>query len=809
MPPRRRPEVKSRLEQVPEIKPQASVSSGAFYAPARPQLSTEMDQLGKALRQLGSGVGDMMVNRAKEQSAEDLATGARIALAHMDELRKDSSNALKKAEAKNWLPNGARPDVKEGFLRQAGAIWARSPQLAAHLDDGMETFIHSWSNKAGSLVNFHEALDKRNMEIITQAREHLDNNFYSRDEGFMNAVPEVLAKHRKKWTERYTDLVSINQMNTASKAVKNLFREQLYDNAVNYFFMGQTTPGVAGELRDNKTGKVVPPSEALTIVAPKDLWPAGQSPRIGFYKMVEDHALYDLAKNPHDIKGISDALDFVTHMASMKNPTNKARMDSGLVESHYGKLKTTLSAMLDRAQTNLAARDGEILESAMSKVTALFQLRPHGDGFQYRVIDGSGQVSLKIFDPRQMNEFLEDWKNNRIAHPSYNPKNPDAGVPEIVRYKISGPYESDEEKDRVIKDGFSLTDKEIEALTTRHQFEAILSVVDRVNARLENQDREAAKEKAAEQDQFDRRLDRKAADIIETLSEGGTWSDEDIKETSRKVLNRLKRFAERNELEFDSLNWRNKIRATLDATAGEDYHSSADQGRYTQALTTLASENGQLHWLNKSDLQVEANIRKLFGSSAGVEKRGDELSEAQIVKLTNLFVNKNRAWGKYLDITGATGKGTAFEKEMYDAAVRLNPDLLQLFHDNKKQLAGGFFKASSMETLFRAHLSAYMRRVYVPWMADAGEHFDYDGESFDRKAMDAFLFSNKYTDPERKKPEVISYSVHPDKPPLTRSESLLQQFLREGRGEQTEKDGKTVWQYPNGWKQRISEELAQ
>ena len=179
MPPRRRPAVKSKLEQAPEIKPQASVSSGAFYAPARPQLSTEMDQLGKALLQLGSGVGNMMVNKAGEQSKEDLQTGARIALAHMAELRKDSSNALKQAEKKGWIPNGARPDVKEGYLRQVGVMWATSPRLKAALDGDMETFINDFADKGGNLADFHTALDVRNQGIVNEARDVLDDNFYT------------------------------------------------------------------------------------------------------------------------------------------------------------------------------------------------------------------------------------------------------------------------------------------------------------------------------------------------------------------------------------------------------------------------------------------------------------------------------------------------------------------------------------------------------------------------------------------------------------------------------------------------------
>ena len=149
MPPRRRPAVKSRLEGAPEIKPQATVASGAFYAPAKPQITSEMDQLGRALTAMGGEVGQIMVKKVGEQSKEDLQTGARIALAHMAELRKDSSNALKQAEKKGWIPNGARPDVKEGYLRQVGVMWATSPRLKAALDGDMETFINDFADKNG------------------------------------------------------------------------------------------------------------------------------------------------------------------------------------------------------------------------------------------------------------------------------------------------------------------------------------------------------------------------------------------------------------------------------------------------------------------------------------------------------------------------------------------------------------------------------------------------------------------------------------------------------------------------------------
>ena len=832
MPPRRRPAVKSKLEQAPEIKPQASVSSGAFYAPSRPQLSTQMDQLGQALRQLGSGVGDMLVNKAGEQSKEDLATGARIALAHMDDLRKNSSNVLKRAEQEGWLPNGARPDVKEGFLRQSGAIWAQSPQVTALLDDGMETFINSWGNKAGSMVDFHNALDARNRQIVDEAREALDNNFYSRDEGFMNSIPEVLAKHRKKWTDRYTNIVSINQMNVASKGVKEYFRigtPEALEAAKNYFFTGQSHPGTLGEVKSLKTGGDFDPNRQRVVVAPKDLWPAGQSPRVGFYTMVEEHALYDLAKNPNDIEGITRAMGFVSTMSSLRNPANKARMDSGLLQSHYGKLRSNLSTMLGNALSKRQANEADLLESAVTKMTTLVQLRPGGeyDDMEYRVVGADGTIQKKIFTPGDMTQFLTDWENNAIVHPRYDENFPDSGIPKTVRYALSeGSYESPEEADKVRKGGWALTDEELPLLTDQKKFEGILTVIDRINARVQGQKGDIAEQGKLAQDDFNRRVEREADDLVNFFrpkppkpGDDGpapvpqiVWSDEDMQRISEKVGDKLREYATANKLNFSLLKWKTARRAFADTNHGETYHSSADQERYTHALTTLASANGHKHWLNKSDVEVEMNIRELFGAKGGLPKKGDELSEGQIDKLTKLFVGKTKAWGRFMDITGTAGKGTSFENLMFKKVMIEDPALAQLFQKNRKQI-GPFFHGSPMETYFKAHLHAYMRRVYIPWMDSIGTNFDYDGEAFDKKEMDSFMFSMQYgvaPGGGRGAPTPLSYQFAPAKPPMTRSMSLLQEFLLDGYGPLVTPPGggAPVRKYPNGWRDRIAAEMG-
>ena len=69
-------------------------------------------------------------------------------------MRDDAGKALRKAEEKGWIANGANPYVKQGFLIQHGTLFANSEKVQSIFDKDVDVLIEEHSMKDSSSEDF-------------------------------------------------------------------------------------------------------------------------------------------------------------------------------------------------------------------------------------------------------------------------------------------------------------------------------------------------------------------------------------------------------------------------------------------------------------------------------------------------------------------------------------------------------------------------------------------------------------------------------------------------------------------------------
>ena len=786
MPPRRRPVVKSRLEATPDIKPQATVAAGAFYAPARP--NTDVNQLGQALLAMGNAAGQLMVKKAGIREKEDLATGTKIAMDHLAELRKDSSDALKQAEKNGWIPNGARPDVKEGYLRAVGAIWATSPILKNKLDWDMEVFINNLADKGGSLEDFHFALDARNKEIVDQAKGELDDNFYTRDEGFMGNILAPLAKHRKHWTDKYTQLITRKQIDVATKSVHDLWKDGRLDGGFNYWWKG-----VSGaepiDWTDPISGKKVP-AGARNIIAPKDLYPVNPGPRVGFFNIVESHALYNLAGNQYDMGGIARALRFVDYQAAKKNPANGASMDSGTMKESYELLKRKLQGQLSAAQGYLTANNKDLRASAGLKVEAVFKsYKEASEGERSKIsIPGiaSDKVEFRGFtDIEQVRKVVTDWQNNALPHPFRE------GA--ILPWNINDIVNKDE-RDKLIAEGLVLTDAEKAVFTDAHMYDVLHKALPFLQEQRVRSIAEQTRLGQEKIDEFKREDVGDAENLIidffhEFTDAWGTWTQEDLNAAVTGATEGLTDVADDFNIDFDEGQFAKTMQGIMTATHSESKVDPTASSDFNSLMLDIVGKRGL--WFNVPNSTIRNNILKL---SAGKRIKPDDIE-----RILGILDEKRTSFKKWIDPLASDSAVNEIKKTLKARIIEREFNTLGklIVVDNKQARDKNIWEGTgATEKWLDDSIDAVVDTKFMELMTNVAEKYNYD-----TSAIPANLLQWMATSTEEKegKPALYDWGKGPVWGTATPAEQLghgiaIESFLKILIDKYpTDADGKGGW----------------
>ena len=761
---------------MPEIKPQATVSAGGYYAPAKPQLTSGWEQFGRVGEKVKGIFDTVLAKKAQYQSKEDYQTGARIALAHMEELRKDSSNALKQAEKNGWIPNGARPDVKQGYLKAVGVIWADSPQLKGWLNEGMETFINDFADTGGTESDFHTALDARTQGIVAEARDHLDDNFYTRDEGFMGAIGTPLAQHRKDWTAKYHAIVSRKQRDVATKATHDQWGTGGTDRGFNYWWTGDARiKGDDSDVKiiDSKTGKEL--SGTKSIIAPADLYPVDPGPRVGFYNVVRSYALFNLAENQYDIGGVDRALRFVDIIAAKKNPSNGARMDSGTMDESYTKLKRELQAQRAAAQKYLTEHHDDLRKSAALKVEVISKLWK-GDTETRRdiVVPGlAGTQNVRGFrNVDDVYKVVKAWETGNMPHPFREGEMLpwDVGsINEILAKNLGkeGTRKAVDDRQRLIDEGYVLTDAEKSVFTGVHMHQTLLDSLSWIQeqglksraalkARGEEGEAEFKRETVGDAENliidFFHEFENLDLHIIgpdgkptEETRKLGTWTQEDLNAALRGATEGLIKTADELNIEFDTGTFTKDIQTTIDATHKDSKIDRIGMEDFSSVFADVIARKEL--WMDQPATNIRKNILELT--------RGKRIDGADVEKMVKMLVEDTRnPFKKFINPHDPTSVLNKVKKQLKAELIRREKKLgILIKQENDAARANDIWDAvGDTEKWLDFHIGLLVDKKFTKYMTDVADKYSYD-----TKAIPANLIPWLTTSTEKKDNKPVDY----------------------------------------------------
>ena len=455
---------------LPSRKAHGGIDPAAYYAGRTPSKNNQLTELGNVLTKLGATAAGAMVAAQSKQSKEDLAIGYGLAREHAEELRKDMSNILRKAEDMKIISYGARPDVKRGLLIGMGENFAKSPQVSALLKEGVDDWIQQRVTEDITIDDFNDKLDSEFFgPRITKLMENFKDengstNFYSGTSGFLQSIREVTGPMRSHFNDMYEARVADKYESVISTQLQNKFNTPAlapdkpnlsmspssewrnsfqygyddkpwpyYQDAINWF----SGVGINPLIRESKIKAPPPipspdkdapppkeeedPEKAITYrtTDPYLLLPSKRNPQEFLFKSFEDHINNDVVtSNLHHklVPSLEDALDRLRHFRGLNVPTFKNRVDSGDMRKYYVGLRDDLETRLINARKNaasvLAARKvaaGEHL-STLALATKLHTTKA-GDTTGFRVLINDPNAKESDIRPKPIFKTvsMEQW----------------------------------------------------------------------------------------------------------------------------------------------------------------------------------------------------------------------------------------------------------------------------------------------------------------------------------------------------------------------------------------------------------------
>ena len=360
----------------PKITPQAKAATFGYVAPARQQGSSGTEELGRAMMEMGSTAGKLLLTELGRLEKIDYKEGQALAKKHQFEALEDQRFTIQELIKDGKIPHGASPFVKQGYLEMQGFLWATSTKTQALLNQDMDKWTRERLSKSESAAEFNTALNLEMGKRLQKLIEPLPDNFYTIDVGFMNGIQDALDKTTGHWTAFFHQEMTkvhrdaIDNMLVRGFEGKDAFYAELEKKYPATFAhegpRSHWTLDFLDTLKryDGQEVEGAPRFSSYKGPKPRDTLPPGANPREpifnAFYGYIHSSVVADVG-SPFYATSLENAIERTKYFRNMAMPSSNAKVDSGSMKTNYNRLQRELEGRLHVARgTQSKAYDEDI-----------------------------------------------------------------------------------------------------------------------------------------------------------------------------------------------------------------------------------------------------------------------------------------------------------------------------------------------------------------------------------------------------------------------------------------------------------------
>ena len=375
------PDLFTTIGSKPSISVQAKADTYGFSTPAGVAGNPAIQQLGAAMIKLGEAGGEYLLKKLEREGKADLAKGASIAES-IYARRTSIAQAIKEAEKRGLIENGATPYVQKGIKIRMGQLVGGSPQVLQRINDGMEDFISKQLETDGEVEDFQQKVRQRMAGVVEEVSNELPDSKWVRQHGFMPAIIPIIDREAKKWDAYYKEAASARALELNSEKIQQHFKKGEYKSGVHWYagrpypplktpdYLLDWKPGdpplgsdeegddvVDPVLTDNEQRGVGkhPEGGPVEVLAPYLHAPPGTNTKQVMFSNFSSHILADIIKpqrSIHYLSSLQTAWDTVEQFRALKEPNSGSRMDAGPMLDKYAKFQRQIGTWLIEAESN-------------------------------------------------------------------------------------------------------------------------------------------------------------------------------------------------------------------------------------------------------------------------------------------------------------------------------------------------------------------------------------------------------------------------------------------------------------------------
>ena len=748
----------------PIKKVTAKVHSFSSVRPSPEKGSSDLDQLGKAMTALGSVAGKFLEAKLDSRSKEDIARGRHIANKHRFELMQKDASALRVAEKNGWISNGARPDVKRGFLTQLGVNWAKSSEVSILFDDGVEDLLQEHALNLGSVEDLNQKLDQHFNGKMQEALGALNNNYYSRTIGFSQSINPILERKKEIFVGIYEKLLSKANADEIDKTLTSFMQEGDYKDAIAWFSNGS----VGEDSEYEHLYRQIPPR--LTT-------PTEVSPKKFFFDSFKRHILYNRVTSPLHPSyetSLEAAIATVNSVRKLKMPNTGERMDVGSMGEHYAELHLELVVKLNRARGSAAAKEKEIGDSVKDKIQHIFRMASgkggSHPGLVYYIEGREGELLPITITPNNLVQFYNDLRNNRIRIPTGTKRDSKTGldpasaaVPHRKVFwdisKLTDPKDIEAAKN----DSFTPTPEEFdhvtEFLATKALADVSAEIVTNNKSLLAGvtQMREMDKKRLATRQQrlvdqihkiFRTKKDPESLTKkrgpwekvlgdrprVEALFKDLRWDEDDIYRWVSELTKDLEQEYKSNDLYWSPTQFSAQLKETFNKIEQEKYFDRDKQTKIEEAYDYYQENAEKFFGMDES--QIRLKVAALMGPTVGI-------NDPNVTQLVTTLKGQRRNWMSMSTFRPGT-EAAAIKTQMKRMILQREPLLQALLVEERKKPhgVGATDHFSMADIMMDLLIERYLMEHYLPTLETMAQAVNMDVDAIRKQDLDAILYDD-------------------------------------------------------------------